>query len=173
MSVLIVCAHPDLPHSRVNAALFAAARGLPDVTTTDLYGAYPDFFIDVPAEQAALAAHDTIVLQHPLYWYSVPALLKHWIDHVLLQGWAYGPGGTRLQGKRWAHALSTGGQPASYTAEGLHRHTLAEFLTPLHRTATLCSMRWLDPFVTPDADRLAPADIDAAAAAYRAWLQAL
>jgi hypothetical protein len=34
-------------------------------------------------------------------------------------------------------------------------------------------MRWLDPFVTPDADRLAPADIDAAAAAYRAWLQAL
>ena len=173
MAVLIVCAHPDLPHSRVNRALLEAARGLPGVTTTDLYGRYPDFFIDVAAEQAALVAHDTIVLQHPLHWYGVPAMLKHWIDQVLLDGWAYGTGGTRLAGKRWGHALSTGGQAASYHPQGLHQHTLAEFMTPLKRTATLCSMTWLEPFVTHGADRLSDAERDAAALAYRDWLSSL
>ena len=170
MPVLILCAHPDLPRSRINRALLDAARRLPGVTTTDLYGSYPDFFIDVAAEQAALAAHDTIVLQHPLHWYGMPALLKHWVDLVLLDGWAYGPGGTRLAGKRWGHALSTGGPAASYDARGLHQHTLAEFMTPLKRTATLCSTIWLDPFVTHGADQLSDAELDAAARAYRDWL---
>jgi len=173
MPVLIVCAHPDLPHSRVNRALLEAARGLPGVTTTDLYGSYPDFFIDVAAEQAALDAHDTIVLQHPLHWYGMPAMLKHWIDQVLLEGWAYGSGGNRLAGKRWGHALSTGGQAASYEARGLHQHTLAEFMTPLKRTATLCAMNWLEPFVTHGADHLNDAERDAAAQTYRHWLTGL
>ena len=43
----------------------------------------------------------TIVLQHPLYWYSVPGLLKHWFDKVLARGFAYGAGGRELVGKRW------------------------------------------------------------------------
>lgn len=170
MPILIICAHSDLPHSRVNAALLHAAGALPDVRITDLYGRYPDFFVDIAAEQADLLAHETVILQHPLNWYSVPAMLKHWIDLVLAHGWAYGPGGTALAGKRWGHALSTGGGRESYQPEGLHQRTLAEFLPPLERTATLCGMRWLEPFATFGADRLSPAEIDAAAERYATWL---
>jgi glutathione-regulated potassium-efflux system ancillary protein KefF len=58
-----------------------------------LYDLYPDFDIDVDAEQAALKHADLVVWMHPIYWYSVPAMLKHWFDVVLLRGWAYGEGG--------------------------------------------------------------------------------
>ena len=40
--------------------------------------------------QVALVAADTIVFQFPFYWYSVPPLLKEWIDLVLEHGFAYG-----------------------------------------------------------------------------------
>ena len=56
----------------------------------DLYEAYPDFLIDVEAEQALLLEHDVIVFQHPVYWYSSPAILKEWQDLVLEHGFAYG-----------------------------------------------------------------------------------
>ena len=72
----------------------------------DLYEAYPDFDIDVRREQELLAAHEVIVLQHPFYWYSAPALLKEWQDLVLEHGWAYGSGGTALRGKALLSAPS-------------------------------------------------------------------
>ena len=42
-------------------------------------------------EQAALADAELIVWQHPIQWYSMPALMKLWVDEVLAFGWAYGP----------------------------------------------------------------------------------
>ena len=83
--VLVLFAHPAVQKSRLNVRLAAAACGLPGVTFHDLYETYPDFNIDVPAEQARLEAHEVIVLQHPFYWYSGPALLKEWLDQNLTQ----------------------------------------------------------------------------------------
>ena len=65
----------------------------------DLYALYPDYLIDVAAEQAALAAARLVVWQHPIHWYGMPPLMKLWLDEVLAFGWAYGPGGTALRGK--------------------------------------------------------------------------
>ena len=171
--ILIVFAHPILERSRVNRRLIDGVRDLDGVTVHDLYEVYPTFAVDPAREQALLIAHDVIVLHHPFYWYSAPALLKEWMDLVFALGWAYGPGGTRLAGKRWGHALSTGGQASSFSPLGLHQHTLAEFMTPLKRTATLCSMTWLEPFVTHGADHLSDTERDTAAQAYRAWLTGL
>ena len=81
--VLILYAHPMPRKSRANRALAEAVRGLEGVTFHDLYEAYPDFFIDVAREKALLVEHDVIVLQHPFYWYSAPALVKEWLDLVL------------------------------------------------------------------------------------------
>ncbi len=92
--ILILFAHPALEKSRVNRHLVAGVRDLPGVTFHDLYEAYPDFNILVPHEQELLEAHDVVVLQHPFYWYSTPALVKEWEDLVLQHGWAYGTGGT-------------------------------------------------------------------------------
>ena len=66
--VLVLFAHPALQKSRVNRALARAGREVEGITFHDLYEAYPDFDVDVEHEQALLAAHDVIVLQHPLYW---------------------------------------------------------------------------------------------------------
>ncbi len=44
---------------------------------------------DVLAEQARIDRADALVLVYPIYWWSMPALLKGWIDRVFSNGWAY------------------------------------------------------------------------------------
>jgi len=87
--ILVLHAHPYPHTSRAGAALLAAIRDLPSLEVRSLYELYPDFDIDVAAEQAALERADVLVVMHPLYWYAVPALLKHWIDAVLYEEWAH------------------------------------------------------------------------------------
>ena len=94
----MIAAHPHWRDSRVNRRLLAAARAVPGVEVCDLYGSYPDFAIDVEAEQARLAKARLVVLVHPIQWYSMPALQKLWLDDVLGYGWAYGTGGHALEG---------------------------------------------------------------------------
>ena len=99
MRILVLFAHPRLRQSVVQRALLAAISGLDGITVRDLYAEYPDLMIDARREQRSLLAHDLLVLQHPFYWYSSPAVIKEWLDIVLEQGWAYGAGGDRLRGK--------------------------------------------------------------------------
>lgn len=168
--ILILFAHPALERSRVNRRLLSAVSDLEGVTVHDLYEAYPDFEIDVPHDQALCARHDLIVLQHPFYWYSVPALLKEWMDLVLEFGWAYGPGGEALIGKEVLSVISTGGREESYCAAGGNRYTLRQFLAPIEQTARLCGMRYLPPLVIHGTHRIGALEIESAAAEYRATL---
>ena len=171
--VLLLFAHPDLEKSRANRKLVERARGVSGVTFHDLYEAYPDFDVDVKREQALLLAHDTVVLQHPFYWYQAPALVKQWEDLVLEHGWAYGTGGTALRGKRLVSAITTGGGEAAYRAEGHNRFTVRQLLAPIEQTARLCGMEFLEPFVVYGTHALGAAEIEAAAAAYAARLAEL
>ena len=144
--------HPHLDASRVNARLAQAARsaGTPErpLEVRNMYGLYPDFRIDVAAEQAVLEACDRIVLQFPMYWYSTPALLKQWQDDVLLYGWAYGSTGKALAGKELLVAVSTGGPGDAYSHESSYGYTLTELLRPLQATANMVQMTYLAPFTT-------------------------
>ncbi|GAB3917353.1 hypothetical protein GCM10029976_001840 [Kribbella albertanoniae] len=88
--VLLLYAHPESQDSVANRVLLKPATQLSNVTVHDLYAHYPDFFIDIPREQALLREHEVIVFQHPLYTYSCPALLKEWLDRVLSRGFASG-----------------------------------------------------------------------------------
>jgi glutathione-regulated potassium-efflux system ancillary protein KefG len=171
--VLVVLAHPVLERSRANRAMAAAADALHGVVLHDLYEEYPDFLIDVDAEQARLAAHSHIVLQFPLYWYSTPSLLKEWIDTVWLYGFAYGRGGTAMTGKTLLVAVSAGSPTTDYQAGGAHRYEIAEFLRPLERTAALCNMDWAEPFVLHESRLLKPAAMAAEADRYARRLAAL
>lgn len=180
--ILILLAHPDLGRSSATAALLAALRESPvagRVELRDLYRLYPDFHIHVAAEQQALGPARLVVLLHPIYWYSMPALQKLWLDEVLRLGWAYGPGGHALKGKDLWLVASTGGGADSYSAEGHNRHPIADFLLPLQHTAQLCGMHWLPPLVLHGAHRAGPAELAAQAghwlgrlAAYPDWCAA-
>lgn len=172
-SVLILFAHPALEKSRVNVELGEAVADLPGVTFCDLYELYPAFDIRVEEQQRLLSEHDLIVLQHPFYWYSSPAILKEYQDLVLQHGWAYGTGGTALQGKRMMQVITTGGSESAYTADGLNRYTVRELLRPFERTAGLCGMDYLPPFIAYGSLRMDSDDIARYRSDYRAILEAL
>ena len=172
-AALVLFAHPAIRQSRVQRRLRAAAESVPDVTVHDLYDAYPDFDVDVDAEQQRLLAHDVVLLQHPLYWYSVPPLVKQWFDLVLEHGWAYGKRGCALRDKFGGVAISAGGRAAAYRPDGFNRYTLPELLRPVEATLRLCGMRWLPPFFVTGTHAMDDAEVDAAAARYRRWLSLL
>jgi glutathione-regulated potassium-efflux system ancillary protein KefG len=167
MRILVLFAHPRLSGSVVQKAMLSAIAGLDGVTIRDLYAAYPDFAIDVAREQKLLLEHDLVVFQHPFYWYSCPAVVKEWLDLVLENGWAYGPGGTRLAGKFMMSAISTGGSEAAYHAGGRNRFEIGALLAPFDQTAHLCGMAWLEPFAVFAGRRAAPEQLNARAEAYR------
>ncbi len=167
-NIYLIAAHPSWRDSRVNQKLFTAAKAiaaaLPDarLDIQDLYSSYPDYFIDVPAEQARVEAAQLVILMHPIQWYSMPALQKLWFDEVLTYGWAYGAAsaeagsaeqapegspGTALRGKDLWLVATTGGPEDSYHAASYNRYPFDAFLPPYEQTAALCGMRFLPPLV--------------------------
>ena len=161
--ILIVAAHPQLDHSRVTRRLMQAAeQAAPGrVEVRDLYARYPDYFIDVDAEQTALQQARLMVWLHPVQWYAMPALMKLWLDEVFAFGWAYGPGGQALRGKDLWLAASTGGAEAAYRPDGYNRYFFDAFMHPHEQTAALVGMRWLPPLVLHGAHRVSEAALAA------------
>jgi glutathione-regulated potassium-efflux system ancillary protein KefF len=179
--ILVLAAHPDLARSHATRTVLDALRASPAagrVELRDLYRLYPEFHIHVDAEQRALAAAQLVVMLHPIYWYSMPALQKLWLDEVPRLGWAYGPGGTALHGKDFWLVTSTGGGAEAYAPGGHNHHAIEEFLLPYLQSARTCGMNWLPPQILHGAHRATDAQITAHAelfvkrlAHYPAWCE--
>ena len=159
--IYLLAAHPDWRESRVNRRLRDAVRQLSGVQLCDLYEHYPDYNIDVAAEQARLSAARLVVLMHPIQWYSMPALQKLWLDDVLTYGWAYGVDGTALRGKDLWLVATTGGPQSSYHPQSYNRYFFDAFLPPYEQTAALCGMRFLPPLVLHGAHGASEAEVAA------------
>ncbi|MCX7554155.1 NAD(P)H-dependent oxidoreductase [Marinicella sp. S1101] len=142
--VLILFAHPVYQTSLLNRSLLAALPDDNHITLHDLYEAYPNFMIDVAHEQQLLRQHDVIIFQHPLYWYSSPAIIKEWMDLVLEHGFAYGTEGTSLKNKQFMSIITSGGDKDNYLGD----RGIRNLLKPFELTAELCQMNYLPPFVT-------------------------
>jgi glutathione-regulated potassium-efflux system ancillary protein KefF len=145
--VLIMSGHPDLDNSLANRTVLADLQDLPgfEIELRRLDRLYPDFRIDVAAEQAALVSADIIVWQFPLHWYALPALMKKWVDDVLVYGFAHGVGGDKLQGKPLILSFTTGAPAEAYARGKPMNHTIDDFLPPQRQTAALCGMAWQSP----------------------------
>jgi glutathione-regulated potassium-efflux system ancillary protein KefF len=172
-SALVLFAHPQAHLSRVNRPLAEAARTVAGVQVHDLYDTYPDFYIDVAAEQARLAAADIVVFLHPIQWYSMPSLLKEWVDAVLLPGWAYGEDGHALDGKTYWMVATTGSQADAYREGGVHGRPFDDFLPAFRQTAQLCRMRWEPPHILHGAHQVDGATVRRHQDAFLARLQGL
>ena len=115
MKKLVIITHPDIESSNVNRTWKQELDRHPESFQTHLlYERYPDLSFDIQAEQQLLSQFEEIIFQFPIHWYSTPFALKKYIDQVLSFGWAFGPGGDELQGKRIGFAVSTGGDKSSY-----------------------------------------------------------
>jgi glutathione-regulated potassium-efflux system ancillary protein KefF len=169
--ILVVHAHPYPAHSRAGGALLAAIGDMPGLEVRSLYSLYPDFDIDAPAERQALERARLVVLMHPLYWYTTPALLKHWFDTVLVKGWAYGEGGNALKDKACLWVTTTGGDEQAFSPEGRHHFPFATFAPVVEQTARFCGMRWLEPFVVHGAHQVSDDEMREAARRLRQRLE--
>lgn len=117
MKALVVAVHPD-PSSLTHAAAAAIARGIDESGgTSEIADLVKEGFdpryrlddravhhrrsappMDVVREQQRLESANALVLVYPVFWWSMPAYLKGWIERVFSNGWAFedGPGGKGL-----------------------------------------------------------------------------
>lgn len=91
-------------------------------------GPTPD---DVRAEQQRVDRADHLVLVYPVYWWSMPALLKGWIDRVFVSGWAFDadPEGRLVKklGRLKVHLIApAGADAATYARRGYHQAMQAQ-----------------------------------------------
>ena len=180
---LVIGDHPDLGASRVNKRLARELAAHPDeFVVHDLYAACPGGTVDVAAEQRLVSAHDLIVYQFPVWWYTCPPLLHHWMNEVFSQGWAYGgeqalPGepGRMAAGKRFACAVTAGDLGANYREDGVVGATMAQVLEPFRATARYLGSTPVEPdFAITGAEvDLTDERLEAEAARYLAWLRSL
>jgi len=168
----VIYGHPYPRRSRACAALIEGIRGLPDLEVRTICDLYPDFDIDVQAEQAALERASLIVWLHPVYWYTVPALMKQWFDSVLLGGWAHGEDGVALKGKKVLWATTTG-DVEKYGLEGAHAHPFEAFVPVVEQTARYCHMKWLEPFVVHGSHEMTDEELRQKAARLRRRIEEL
>jgi NAD(P)H dehydrogenase (quinone) len=89
-NILIISGHPDLQQSVANKTIIETLeQTLPQAEVRRLDTLYPDYRFDIAAEQAALLKADIIVWQFPFSWYSIPGVMKLWLDKVFLHGFAH------------------------------------------------------------------------------------
>ncbi|XP_053458453.1 ribosyldihydronicotinamide dehydrogenase [quinone] [Nycticebus coucang] len=102
---------------------------------------------DITEEQKKVQEADLVIFQFPLYWFSVPAVLKGWMDRVLCQGFAFDiPGFYEsgfLKDKLALLSLTTGGTAEMYSKTGVSGD-FRYFLWPLqHGTLHFCGFKIL------------------------------
>jgi glutathione-regulated potassium-efflux system ancillary protein KefG len=171
--ILILFAHPALQKSRINIELIKGLDDIENITFHDLYEIYPEFDIDVTREQQLLTQHDVIILHHPFFWYSAPAMIKEWQDLVLEHGWAYGSTGSALKDKIILNVITAGGRQTAYSEEGYNHFTVRQLLAPFEQTATMCQMIFLPPFVIHGTHSISKTSIPTCRADYHHLLELL
>ncbi|WP_137391702.1 NAD(P)H-dependent oxidoreductase [Rhodoligotrophos defluvii] len=105
---------------------------------------------DIRQEVEKLLEADLLILSFPVFWFSVPAIMKGWIDRVLLSGLAYG--GTRfydrggLVGKKALVAATIGSREHMFGSDAVHGSFEAMFSHLLRGTLGYVGMSVLPPF---------------------------
>jgi NAD(P)H dehydrogenase (quinone) len=128
---------------------------------------------------------DTLILQFPLWWFTMPAILKGWVDRVYAYGFAYGVGehsdqrwGDRygegnLAGKRAMLLVTTGGWEEHYSARGVNG-PIDDLLFPInHGILYYPGYDVLPPFVVYRVDRLDEAGFEPIAERLRERMRTL
>ncbi len=142
--ILIIYAHPYPQHSHANKRMLEQAGTLEGVEIRSLYQLYPDFNIDVAAEQA----------RWPVPIWLSGSILCSGIAYRRCSscGWTrccrtagpYGHNGIALRGKSLMWAVTTGGGESHFDIGSFPGFPV--LAQPLQATALYCGMKWLPPF---------------------------
>ena len=144
----IILAHGHYAKSVANKTIIdCLKKKYPDAEVRNLGELYPDFNLDIEAEQKVLLDSDIILLQFPVYWYNMPGILKLWMDRVLAYGFAFGEGGDKLKDKLLTASITAGGREESYTPIGSMHFRLRQFFNNIESTAYYCQMKFAEPIL--------------------------
>ena len=141
--ILIISGHTDLAASVANRTILETlGERLPEAEIVKLDELYPDFKIDVENEQRRLLRADIIVLQFPVFWYSVPSILERWMEETFRHGFSHGSTGDKLKGKKLVLSFTTGAPEEMYSHDGPMGYTIDEFLPCYKATCRLTQMEY-------------------------------
>jgi NAD(P)H dehydrogenase (quinone) len=134
-------------------------------TATDL------FVPQVKAEMDKLVWADFVIFQFPLWWFSLPAILKGWVDRVFAMGFSYNIGQAYekglFRGKRAMLSFTTGGPAATYGPAGKNG-SIDELLRHVqYGMLHYIGMDVLPAFIAYSAARVTPEQRNAYLEAYR------
>ena len=132
---------------------------------------------DVKAEQAKVAAADLVLIHFPVWWFSMPGMLKGWVDRVFSRGFAYSTGrkyeSGHFKGKRAMVCITTGTASTLYEPNGIDGD-LHHVLWPIHNgILAYTGFTVLPPFAAWMPARVTPQEREAYLDAYAKRLQSL
>lgn len=137
---------------------------------------------DIAAEQQKVLAADAVILQFPLWWFGMPAILKGWVDRVWAHGLAYGykSAGNRyrygdgaFKGKRALLSVTVGGPAEDYSPRGING-PLEQLLFPItHGTLFFPGMEVLPTHAVYGAESLTPDGVASEIAVWRSRVERL
>jgi len=109
------------------------------------------FSPDLQREMDRLSSCDVLVLQFPIWWLGMPAIMKGWIDRVFAIGRTYGGGRWFdrgiMRGKKAMRAVTIGGTKEAYSNDGIYGPAL-DVLRPInHGILAFCGFEVVEPFI--------------------------
>jgi NAD(P)H dehydrogenase (quinone) len=133
------------------------------------------FAPDIVREQQRFMRADLVVWLYPIWWGSVPAILKGWFDRVLAYGFAYGDGARYDSGyfraKKGILCLTSGGTRERFSADGVYGEMHQVLWSVQRLVVEYLGMQALEPFVAYAAPRVDPATRESYLQDWRARLQ--
>ena len=141
----------DPVSDRRNFAMAANADRFDQQVEERFAADHDSFAPSLQAEMDQLAACDLLVLQFPIWWLGMPAIMKGWIDRVFAIGRTYGGGRWFdrgwMRGKRAMLAVTIGGTEQAYSADGIYG-PIGDILRPIHHGILgFCGFEVIEPFV--------------------------
>lgn len=141
MNILLVSGHTYPQSSLGNKRIVELLKkDYPNLRESNLIELYPDFQIDIKKEQEKLLWADLIIIQSPLFWYSLTSLTMRWMEEVLQHGWAYGSKGHMLDHKKIILGITAGSSNKDYQTGGIQDITIEEIVKPYQVIFDYCRM---------------------------------
>lgn len=135
-NILIISGHTNTTTDSVanKTIMEQLSTLLPESRNVYLDRLYPDFRINAEAEQQNLLWADIIVLQFPVFWFSMPSMLHRWMEETFLHGFSHGSTGNKLHGKTLVISYTTGAPADAMEWE--------PFFANLQATCQFTGMQW-------------------------------
>ncbi|HEY9315007.1 NAD(P)H-dependent oxidoreductase [Williamsia sp.] len=133
----------------------------PVLSVDELAGVTPD---DVAEQQQLVRDADLLVVQFPMWWHSMPAIVKGWFDRVFAKGFAFGikdprtgrtlkMGDGGLVGRRALTIVTAGDRPSSFAARGINGDVDLLLFGLLHGTFWYSGIAPLEPHLIAGTDQ--------------------